>query len=83
METTLREQIEYYRARASEYDEWFYRLGRYDQGGALNQQWFAEAEICMRRLQSTGPVNSALELAAGTGIWTHELLKLAATVTAV
>ena len=28
----LGEQVEYYRARAEEYDEWFFRQGRYDRG---------------------------------------------------
>lgn len=28
----IREQIAYYDARANEYDEWFYRIGRYDRG---------------------------------------------------
>ncbi len=28
----LEEQKAYYRARAAEYDEWFYREGRYDHG---------------------------------------------------
>lgn len=28
----IQQQIESYRARAAEYDEWFYRVGRYDQG---------------------------------------------------
>ncbi|MCI0711099.1 MAG: class I SAM-dependent methyltransferase [Chloroflexi bacterium] len=78
---TLRYQIEYYRARAVEYDEWFYRIGRYDQGQALNQQWFDEAAICMENLHSLGPVNTALELAAGTGIWTRELHKIADHIT--
>lgn len=80
---TLHQQIEYYRARAREYDEWFYRIGRYDQGPRLNQRWFDEAEMCMRRLLSIGPVDTALDLAAGTGIWTRELLKIAGRVTAV
>jgi demethylmenaquinone methyltransferase/2-methoxy-6-polyprenyl-1,4-benzoquinol methylase len=31
-ESTLKEQIEYYRARAAEYDEWHLRTGRYDRG---------------------------------------------------
>lgn len=74
---TLRQQIEYYRARADEYDEWFYRIGRYDQGQQLNQQWFDEVTMCMEKLHSLGPVDSALELAAGTGIWTRELHKIA------
>lgn len=79
----LQQQIAYYRARASEYDEWFYRKGRYDQGPELNKRWFEEAAECMRRLRSVGHVDNALELAAGTGIWTAELQKLAESVTAI
>lgn len=33
----LQEQIQYYRDRASEYDEWFFRQGRYDRGEAHRQ----------------------------------------------
>ena len=36
----IQQQIDYYRNRATEYDEWFYRIGRYDRGEKLNQQWF-------------------------------------------
>ena len=43
-ERILQEQIDYYRARAAEYDEWFYRHGRCDHGEADNQQWTAEAD---------------------------------------
>ena len=28
----LSDQIAYYRARAGEYDEWWFRTGRYDRG---------------------------------------------------
>lgn len=31
-DSILREQIDYYRSRAAEYDEWFLRTGRYDRG---------------------------------------------------
>ena len=31
-ELSLRDQIDYYRARAGEYDEWWFRTGRYDRG---------------------------------------------------
>jgi len=34
------EQVGYYRARASEYDRWFQRLGRYDLGAEENARWF-------------------------------------------
>ena len=42
LDDLLRQQIEYYRERASEYDEWFLRQGRYDRGPERNAQWFAE-----------------------------------------
>ncbi len=81
--TILQEQIAYYQARAQEYDQWFYREGRYDRGEAQNRQWFDEAAEVRRILQQTPPVQYALELAPGTGIWTQELVKLADHVTAV
>lgn len=79
----LQQQIAYYRARAAEYDEWFYRLGRFDHGEALNRQWFGEVETVMRALHALGPVERVLELAPGTGNWTQELLKLGQHITAV
>ena len=79
----LQQQIDYYRARAGEYDEWFYRLGRYDHGEALNQQWFNEAKQVMETLHRVPMVDDALELACGTGIWTEQLLKIARHVTAL
>lgn len=79
----LHEQIDYYRARAHEYDEWFYRLGRYDHGEALNQQWFEEIAIVQAQLLTLPRVHHALELACGTGIWTRDLLSVADRVTAI
>lgn len=83
MTDDLQQQIAYYRARASEYDEWFYRLGRYDRGASLNQRWFAEVELAMREVRALAPVGDALELAAGTGNWTVELAKISNTLTAL
>jgi hypothetical protein len=40
----LREQIDYYRARAPEYDQWFLRQGRYDLGADANARWQAELD---------------------------------------
>ncbi len=40
---TLNEMVKYYRARANEYDEWFYRRGRFDLGSEANARWFTEA----------------------------------------
>ncbi len=77
----LQTQIAYYRARAGEYDEWFYRQGRFDHGEADNAAWFAEVADVQRALHAVGPVGDALELAGGTGIWTRELVTLANHVT--
>lgn len=79
----IQQQIAYYRARAGEYDEWFYRIGRYDHGPALNQQWFDESAQVMRALHAIGPVRHTLELACGTGIWTSELLRISEQITAI
>ena len=47
--TAIREQLEYYRARAAEYEQWWLRQGRYDRGEDLNAQWLAEAaEVAVR-----------------------------------
>lgn len=79
----LQDQIDYYRARAAEYDEWFYRIGRYNHGDEENQRWFADADQVRRELHSLPHMQNVLELAAGTGIWTQELVKLADHVTVV
>lgn len=81
--SVLEHQIAYYRARAAEYDEWFYRQNRYDRGPEFNAQWAREVEGVRSALTAIGPVDSALELAPGTGIWTQELARMANTVVAV
>lgn len=84
----LHEQINYYRARAAEYDEWFLRQGRYDHGAEENARWHAEAAEVATTLDSflaaaAGPGRAALELAAGTGLWTQRLAAHFDDVTAV
>ena len=81
--TILDEQIAYYRARASEYDEWFLRQGRYDRGEEHRQQWFAEVNTVEAALAAAGPSGDILELACGTGLWTRHLVTRAARLTAV
>lgn len=81
--SVIQEQIAYYRARASEYDEWFYRLNRYDHGPEINQLWFDDVTQLVTAFQQLDPVDEAVELAAGTGIWTERLVKLARQVTVV
>jgi hypothetical protein len=61
-DSLLREQIAYYQARAGEYDEWFFRRGRYDRGPELNGRWFNEVDILRRALGSFKPAGDILEL---------------------
>ena len=82
----LADQVAYYRARASEYDAWWFRTGRFDRGAANNAAWQADVAIVERAvaamLADTRP-SSVLELACGTGLFTRHLAPCADHVTAV
>lgn len=79
----LDEQIAYYRARASEYDEWFLRQGRYDRGEAQRRAWFEEVAEVESALAAARPGGRVLELACGTGLWTRHLAPRAERLVAV
>jgi SAM-dependent methyltransferase len=79
----LRGQLAYYRARASEYDEWFLRKGRHDRGPEWNRKWFSELESVRDELRTFCPTGDVLEFACGTGLWTVELARHANSITAV
>jgi ubiquinone/menaquinone biosynthesis C-methylase UbiE len=73
-EELLREQVQYYRARAGEYDEWFLRQGRYDRGPDHREAWLGEVAVVEAALEQTLPSGGdVLELACGTGWWTSRL----------
>lgn len=69
----VQEQINYYRERAAEYDEWWERKGRYDFGEDFNAAWRADIQeaACWLHAQDLG--ESVLEIAGGTGNWSSHL----------
>jgi SAM-dependent methyltransferase len=82
----IAEQVAYYRARAGEYDEWWFRVGRYDRGPEGNAAWFADVAIVETALFTFLDVvrpQRVLELACGTGLFTRHLAPRAPRVTAV
>jgi demethylmenaquinone methyltransferase/2-methoxy-6-polyprenyl-1,4-benzoquinol methylase len=79
----LGEMKAYYAARAPEYDDWWFRRGRYDLGEEGNARWAAEAAEVEAALDAHGPLGSVVELAAGTGLWTRHLVGRATRVLAL
>lgn len=79
----LEAQAQYYRDRAPEYDDWWYRRGAFDGGPEHNARWFEEAERIRTELIRVCPGGRMLELAAGTGTWTRHLVQLTDDLTVV
>jgi demethylmenaquinone methyltransferase/2-methoxy-6-polyprenyl-1,4-benzoquinol methylase len=83
MSDLLRDQKRYYAERAPEYDDWWYRRGRYELEPDAFARWQADIAEADAALESHAPLGGVLELAAGTGIWTRKLVRLANRVVAV
>ncbi len=79
----LAEQQRYYAARAPEYEDWWWRRGRYALDPDAEARWFADVAEVGAALAERAPLGDVLELAAGTGTWTRQLVPLADTVVAV
>ena len=83
MKDLLDEQKRYYAARAPEYDDWWHRRGRYELEPDALARWRADIAEADAALEAFAPRGSVLELAAGTGIWTRKLVRMADRVVAV
>lgn len=83
VERLLSEQRRYYGERAPEYDDWWYRRAQYHLEPDARAAWFADVAELEAELEQFAPRGDVLELAAGTGNWTRELVRHASRVTAV
>ena len=82
-EAILAEQVAYYRARAPQYDRWWYRTHQYELDPERKAEWDAEVAELERTIAALVPAGPVLELAAGTGLGTEQLAKGATSITAV
>ena len=83
IERVLAEQRRYYRERAGEYEDWWFRRGRYEHGPEADARWFDEVAAVQDALEQFAPRGRVLELACGTGLWTARLAPHAERLTAL
>jgi SAM-dependent methyltransferase len=83
MDNVLAEQRRYYAARAPEYDDWWFRRGRYELPPDAKARWDADVAEVEEALAAFRPEGRVLELAAGTGLWTRHLAPAASRLVAV
>lgn len=79
----LEEQVTYYRERADEYDDWWFRRGVYDQGPGFLAWWKSEIARIEDWLGRVAPFGSVLEIAAGTGNLTRMIKPHAEHIVAI
>ena len=76
-------QRAYYRARATEYDEWWQRRGRFDRSSEMSKEWDRQVSLVAAALGTFGASGEVLELAGGIGWWTQRLAATADQLTVV
>ena len=79
----LASQVDYYRAHAPRYDDWWSGTGKHDHGDRYRRSWESEKAKLSAALLARAPLGDVLEFAGGTGRWTAELVPLADSVTVV
>ena len=77
----LADQRAFYRARAPEYDQWWQRRGRYDDGPNDAAEWDRQVRQLVQAVDLFDPVGDVLELAGGTGWWSQRLARTATSLT--
>ena len=83
MSDVLETQKRYYAERAPEYEDWWYRRGRYALDADQDARWRADVAEAQAALDAFGVHGDVVELAAGTGLWTTRLARSAARVVAL
>jgi len=79
----LADQVAYYRARASTYDEWWQRREAYDRGPEMASEWDRQIDTVEAALRDFAVGGNVLELAGGTGWWTERLAQTADRLTVI
>jgi SAM-dependent methyltransferase len=69
VEDLTEEMKAYYAARASEYDDWYLRTGRYQRGPVHDMAWNVDLDTATMWLDALPIHGEIVELAAGTGWW--------------
>src|SRR5580704_9789922 len=79
----LASQIDYYRAHAPRYDDWWRRTGKHDLGEDYRLRWESEIAELDAIIANFAPLGDVLEFAGGTGNWTAKLVLVSNSITVV
>jgi SAM-dependent methyltransferase len=79
----LASQIDYYRAHAPRYDDWWRRTGKHDLGEDYRVRWESEISQLDAVVGDLAPFGDLLEFAGGTGNWTAKLVPFSDSITVV